>query len=79
MEEKEIALKQKEEEEFRIKEENRRIKEWEEKFDKEQKIKEEELLKKFYTDNSGDKEKEEVLDGFVNDDETINVETDKNN
>ena len=51
-EEKEIALKQKEEEEKRIVEENRRIKEWEEKFDREQKIKEDELIKKFYSDRS---------------------------
>ena len=39
-EEKELALKHKEEEELRIIEENRRLKEWEEKFDREQKIKE---------------------------------------
>ena len=36
------------EEEDRIREENRRIKEWEDKFDLEQKKKEEELIKKFY-------------------------------
>ena len=40
------------EEEERIREENRRIKEWEDKFDQEQKIKEEELIKKFYSDQS---------------------------
>ena len=32
-------------------EENRRIKEWEIKFDEEQKKKEEELIRKFYSDN----------------------------
>ena len=37
---------------MRIKEENRRIKEWERKFDEEQKIKEEELIRKFYSDDS---------------------------
>ena len=51
-EEKLIALKHKEEEEERIKEENRRIKEWEDKFDQEQRIREEELIKKFYSDHS---------------------------
>ena len=45
-----LALKHKAEEEDRIREENRRIKEWEDKFDQEQKIKEEELIKKFYSD-----------------------------
>ena len=47
-----MALKAKEEEEERIREENKRIKEWEDKFDQEQKIKEEELIKKFYKDQS---------------------------
>ena len=49
----EIALRQKREEEERIKEENRRIKEWEEKFDLEQKKREEALIEKFYSDTSG--------------------------
>ena len=40
------------EEEERVREENRRIKEWEDKFDQEQKKKEEELIKKFYSDQS---------------------------
>ena len=47
-----MALKAQEEEEDRIREENRRIKEWEDKFDQEQKKKEEELIKKFYSDQS---------------------------
>ena len=34
----------------RIEEENRRMKEWEKKFDEEQRIKEEELVRKFYSD-----------------------------
>ena len=57
---KEIALKQQEEETLRIKEENRRMKEWEEKFDREQKIKEEKLIQKFYTDHSVEKNNIEV-------------------
>ena len=36
-------------------EEERRLKEWEKKFDLEQKKKEEELIKKFYSDNSSNK------------------------
>ena len=50
--EKQLELKAKMEEEDRIREENRRIKEWEDKFDLEQKKKEEELIKKFYNDQS---------------------------
>ena len=46
-------MKQKAEEEARIQEENRRIKEWEDKFDHEQKKKEEELIRKFYSDVDG--------------------------
>ena len=49
-EEKQIALNQKAEEEERIREENRRIKAWEDKFDLEQKKKEEELINKFYNE-----------------------------
>ena len=52
MVEKEIALKQKIEEEERIKNENYRIREWEEKFDQDQKMKEEALIQKFYKDQS---------------------------
>ena len=53
-EEKEIALKLKTEEEERIRQENKRIKEWEDKFDQDQKVKEEELIKKFYSDKSAE-------------------------
>ena len=53
-------MKAKLEEEERIREENRRIKEWEDKFDQEQKLKEEELIKKFYNDQNSD-ESENVI------------------
>ena len=45
-------MREKDEEEERIKEENNRIKEWEDKFDQEQRTREEELIKKFYNDHS---------------------------
>ena len=67
-EEKEIALKQRSEEEERIREENRRIKEWEDKFDIDQKKKEEELIKKFYSDHS-----------IIDNENTNNNDQDKNN
>ena len=54
-----MALKQKAEEEERIRQENQRIKEWEEKFDLEQKKKEEELIKKFYSDEYSNQIKDE--------------------
>ena len=59
-EEKETALKQKEEEEQRIKEENRRIKEWEDKFDQEQKKREDELIRKFYSDRQIEPKNNEI-------------------
>ena len=56
-------MREKDEEEDRIKEENRRIKEWEDKFDQEQRAREEELIKKFYSDNSTpSKEENEIND-----------------
>ena len=56
-------MREKDEEEERIKEENRRIKEWEDKFDQEQRAREEELIKKFYSDNSmPSKEENEIND-----------------
>ena len=73
---KEAALKQQEEEALRIKEENRRMKEWEENFDREQKIKEEELIKKFYTDHSLGKNNKEVDN---NSNETVSSEDEKIN
>ena len=57
-----MALKAKIEEEERIKEENKRIKEWEDKFDQEQKIKEEELINKFYSDQSQEKNINQIND-----------------
>ena len=46
----EIAQKEREDEE------NRRMKEWEKKFDEEQRLKEEELVRKFYSDEIPDQE-----------------------
>ena len=43
----------------RIKQENQRIKEWEQKFDLDQKKKEEELIKKFYSDQSTNQNQDE--------------------
>ena len=40
----------------RIEEENRRMKEWEKKFDEEQRLKEEELVRKFYSDETPEQE-----------------------
>ena len=37
-------------------EENRRMKEWEKKFDEEQRLKEEELVRKFYSDEVSEQE-----------------------
>ena len=59
-EESQIALKQKAEEEERIREENRRIKEWEDKFDLEQKAKEEALIQKFYNNSSTEQDDEKT-------------------
>ena len=58
-------MKHQDEEQDRIKEENRRIREWEDKFDKEHRAKEEELIKKFYKNEStsqNDQETKENLD-----------------
>ena len=51
----------------RIREENKRIKEWEDKFDQEQKIREDALIKKFYSDQSIDPSNNESLDENEND------------
>ena len=67
-----MALKAKEEEEERIREENKRIKEWEDKFDQEQKIKEEELIKKFYNDQSSSEVKNESLENINNEEKKDN-------
>ena len=56
----------------RIEEENRRMKEWEKKFDEEQRIKEEEIVKKFYTDEIPE------LDNNQNEDNLENKPDDEN-
>ena len=71
-----MALKQKADEEERIRQENQRIKEWEEKFDIEQKKKEEELIKKFYSDEYTNQIKDEQNSETL--DETKNENGDKN-
>ena len=61
-------MRRQDEEQERIKEENRRIKEWEDKFDKEHRAKEEELIRKFYNNEStsqNDQETKENLDNNV--------------
>ena len=57
--EKQKILNAKIEEEKRIHEENERVKEWEIKFDEEQKKKEEELIRKFYNTESVNNDNEE--------------------
>ena len=49
----EIAQKEREDEE------NRRMKEWEKKFDEEQRLKEEELVRKFYSDEVSKQENDQ--------------------
>ena len=72
-----MALKQKAEEEERIRQENQRIKEWEEKFDLEQKKKEEELIKKFYSDEYSkqikDEQNLETSEKIKNDNDDKNI------
>ncbi len=67
-----MALKAKADEEDRIREENKRIKEWEDKFDQEQKVREEELIKKFYSDHSKPNEIENESDINKDDEENKN-------
>ena len=67
------------EEEERIREENRRIKEWEDKFDQEQKIKEEELIKKFYNDQSSTKINDNKAENLDNNENQNSDEENKNN
>ena len=78
-EEKEIALKQKEDEEQRINEENRRIKEWEDKFDQEQKKREDELIRKFYSDRQIEPENIESNENSKSDTVSNDSEEDKSN
>ena len=53
-------------EEKRVEDEEKRIKEWEKKFDKEQKAKEEELIKKFNDQLIREKEENEKIIEFKN-------------
>ena len=48
----------------RIEEENRRMKEWEKKFDEEQRLKEEELVRKFYSDETPEQESNQYSDNL---------------
>ena len=50
----------------RIEEENRRMKEWEKKFDEEQRLKEEELVRKFYSDEIPEQENNQDADNLEN-------------
>ena len=67
-----------EEEEKQKQLENIRIKEWEDKFDREQQIKEDALIKKFYSDRTG-QTNEELVDNSTVDIETNGSEENKNN
>ena len=78
-EEREIALKRQDEEEERIREENRRIKEWEDKFDREQKIREEELIKKFYNNDLTDNRPKENEENLTSETKIKNDEENKDN
>jgi len=68
-------LRQKTEEEERIKQENQRIKEWEDKFDQDQKQKEDDLIKKFYSNKGNEKNKdnEDQEANVVNEDKEKNI------
>ena len=56
----------------RIEEENRRVKEWEKKFDEEQRLKEEELVRKFYSDETLEQENNQ-------NDDNLETKTDDDN
>ena len=59
----------------RIEEENRRMREWEKKFDEEQRLKEEELVRKFYSDETPEQENNQDGDNLetkTNDDNLKN-------
>mgnify|MGYP006000485825 CR=1 FL=1 len=58
-------------------EENRRLKEWEQKFDIEQKKKEEELIQKFYGNQPKDQNLQDVDDNSITNNE--NSDNEKNN
>ena len=74
-----IPISKRDEEKLRINAENQRLKEWEKKFDHEQKIKEEALLEKFYNDKSKDESKEENAEKLTDNIEKNDLEINKNN
>ena len=64
-----------------IEEENRRIKEWEKKFDEEQRLKEDELVRKFYSDETPKQENNQNGDNLetITDDDNLETKTDNDN
>ena len=58
----------------RIEEENRRMKEWEKKFDEEQRLKEEELVRKFYSDETPEQENNKYGDNLETKADNDNLE-----
>ena len=65
----------------RLEEENRRMKEWEKKFDEEQRLKEEELIRKFYSDETPEQENNQAGDNLETKTDNDNLEnkTDEDN
>ena len=59
----------------RIEEENRRMKEWEKKFDEEQRLKEEELVRKFYSDEISEQDNNQNGENLETKNEEDNLET----
>ena len=68
-------MRRQDEEQERIKEENRRIKEWEDKFDKEHRAKEEELIRKFYNNESTSQNDQETKE---NSDHNVKINEEEN-
>jgi phosphomannomutase/phosphoglucomutase len=63
--------------EERIVQENRRIREWEDQFDQEQQKKEDDLIKKFYSDKSRESNNEGDLETSISEDVTSDNKDDK--
>ena len=57
----------------RIEEENRRMKEWEKKFDEEQRLKEEEVVKKFYSNEDSKVESDQSLNFQKNENDESDI------
>ena len=68
-------MRRQDEEQERIKEENKRIKEWEDKFDKEHRAKEEELIRKFYNNESTSQNDQETKE---NSDHNVKINEEEN-